>query len=236
MNLFDLRRIFRSLSGRYDLVDDDTTGIVEFLINEACRNLDRLTEHQKTWGVHFVQAAIDDFKVSIPYARSIKEVWVGDGTNRWQLEKKPIQDIIYEYLSSAPTSGDSTYYSPAITRRIPEFVDISAFSAYMNFMDTSTDLDHNHNAIVFTPPTDIALLVEVRGFFYSAQLADDEDVNYWSVVHPMTLLKAALRELEVFNQNQGKVKLWDDALALEVLNINKDLTEEIISEVDQMEG
>jgi len=235
MDLFGIRRMFRGLSGRYDLADDDTVGIVNFMINEACRNLDRLTEHQKTWGVHFELAAIDAFKVDIPYCRSIKEVWVGDSSeNRWQLTKMNLQDIIYTYLRATPDSGEPSYYSPVITRKIPVDADLSAFSAYMNYMDTSTDLANNFNAVVILPPTSAELLVEVRGLYYSNELVEDADENYWTTVHPLTLLKAVMRELEVFNQNRTKTQAWDEALGNEVLNINKDLVEEIVSEVDEM--
>jgi hypothetical protein len=236
MNFFDIKRRFRELSGRHDLADDDSTNTLDFIINEACKNLDRLTEHQKSPGIHFVQCAVDAYSVSIPYCRSIKEVWVTSTTERWQLEKKNLQDLVYSYLTSQPDSGSPLYYAPTITRRIPEGVDVSAFSAYMTFMDTSTDLDHNHNAILLLPPTSEILLVEVKGLFYSAALVEDADENYWTVVHPLTLLKATMRELEVFNQNKSKVDAWDQALASEIANIGKDLVEEEIAEVDQMEG
>jgi len=236
MNLLEIKKHFRTLSGRYDLVDDDVSGTVDFLINEACRYLDRLTEHQKTWGSHFVQLGVDAFSVSIPYCRAIKEVWVSSTTERWQLEKQKLQEMIATYLSSQPDSGTPLYYSPVITRKIPEDADLSAFSTYLQYLDTSVNLDHNHNAILITPPSDTILVVEVRGFFYSKELVTSDDTNYWATVHPLTLLKAALRELEVFNQNQSKVKGWDDALGIELENINKDLVSEIIAEVDQIEG
>jgi len=236
MNLLDIRKHFRTLSGRYDLVDDDVSGTVDFLINEGCRYLDRLTEHQKTWGSHFVSLAANAFSVSIPYCRSIKEVWISSTTERWQLEKMDLQDLILDYLSSQPTSGSPLYYSPVITRKIPEDADLTAFASYMQYLDTSVNLNHDHNGIVVLPPADMTLLIEVRGFFYSKQLVSDFDVNYWTTVHPLTLLKSALRELEVFNQNQSKIKIWDDALAVEIDQINKDLVSEIISEVDSMEG
>jgi hypothetical protein len=237
MNLLGIRTHFRLLSGRYDIVDDDVSGTANFLINEACRYLDRLTEHQKTWGVHFVEAATSDFKVDIPYCRAIKEVWATNASlEKWQLEKMNLQDLIATYLSSTPTDGQALYYSPTITRRIPEGVDISAFSSYLTYMDTSTDLDHNHNAIVFSCPTDEDILIEVRGLFYSKELTIDADENYWTVVHPLTLLKAIMRQLEIFNQNKSKVDLWDQALKVELEMINNDLVDEIIAEVDVIEG
>jgi len=236
MDLFTIRRNFRSLSGRYDLIDDDPTGLANFLINSASRYLDRATEHQKTWGVHFEEIAADAFHADIPFCRAVKEVWVGtDQNERWQLEKMGIQDLIRNYLSSPPDSGEPLRYSPVITRRIPEGVDISAFSSYLTYTDTATDLDNDFNSVVIVPPTDETLLVEVKGLYYSKELVEDADENYWTVVHPLTLLKAVMRELEIFNQNRSKTRAWDEALGIEIQNINQDLVEEIISEVDEME-
>lgn len=235
MNLLDIRKHFRTLSGRYDLVDDDVSGTVNFLINEGSKYLDRLTEHQKSFGSHFGLLTANSFNLSIPYCRSIKEVWAYTTTERWQLEKKNLQDICSEYLASTPTSGDGMYYSPVITRKIPENADLSAFSTYMTFLETMTAVTYNFNGIVVVPPPDVDIMLEIRGYFYSRELVLETDENYWTVVHPLTLLKAALRELEVFNQNASKVKLWEEALAVEIDNINKDLVAEIISESNVIE-
>lgn len=237
MNLLDIRKHFRTLSGRYDLVDDDVSGTVNFLINQACRYLDRLTEHQKTWGSHFAQLAANSFTLPIPHCRAIKEVWVSTNTGtRWQLEKKNLQDLIVDYLSEQPTSDDCLYYSPVITRKIPEDADLSAFSTYLTYVETMTNVGQGFNGILLLPPTDVAVLIEVRGFYYSKELVNDTDQNFWTANHPLTLIKAALRELDIFNQNQGKTKLWNEAITVELDNISKDLVEEIVAEVDDIEG
>lgn len=235
MNLLDIKKRFRDLSGRYDLADDDAADTLRFIINSACKNLDRLTENQKTWGSYFNTLAADAYQLTIPHCRAIKEVWLATTTARWQLEKMNLQDIIVNYLASAPDSGSSLYYSPVITRKIPENADLSAFSTYMTFLDTITNTNNSYNGIVILPPPDSTVLVEVRGFFYSRELVNDSDENYWSINHPLTLLKAVMRELEVFNQNKSKTNAWDEALANEITNINKDLVEEIVAEVDVME-
>ena len=238
MNLAQLKTNFRTLSGRDDLVNDDTTGLVEAFINQGCRQLDRMGENQKTWGVHFTSASVGSFHVSFPYCRAVKEVWVRTTEATWQLKKKPLQNIIAEYLASNDDieNGTPLYYSPTITRRIPEDVSITGFSSFLTYMDTSTDLDHEHNAIIFNIPTDTTLLVEIRGLFYSKELVNEDDENYWSVNHPFTLLKAALRELEIFNQNKTKTDQWTEALMRDLDTINKDLVEELIAETDQMNG
>lgn len=237
MNFFQIKRMFRDLSGRYDLVDDDSQDTVNDLINEASRKLDRQGENQKTWGSHFEEAVIDAFKVDIPNCRAIKEVWLTNAElDRWRIEKMDLQEIVATYLSSTPTSGEPLYYSPVITREIPEGTDLSAFAAYMTYLDTSVAIGYDVNAVVILPPTDEALLVEVRGLYYSARMVADADTNYWSTVHPLTLLKASLLELEIFNQNEGKTKQWRSALAEDLIGISKDLVEEVVSEIDQIEN
>jgi len=235
MNLHQIKDSFRTLSGRYDLVDDDETGIVIELINSASRYLDRITQHQKAPASHFELAAVDAFHVDIPFCRAIKEVWISSTTARWQLEKARLQDLIRDYLAGETVdSGAPEYYCPVITRKIPEDADLSTFASYMTYLDTKTDLGYDYDAIVILPPTDSQILVEVRGLFYNAQMSEDDDENFWSKIHPFTLLKAAFRELEIFNQNQSKKKGWDEALAEDIVSISKDLVEEEISEIDQI--
>jgi L-ribulose-5-phosphate 3-epimerase UlaE len=50
------------------------------------------------------------------------------------------------------------------------------------------------------------------------------------------LLKSALRELEVYNQNKTKIATWTEAILIDAKSVGMDLVEELIAEVDQMEG
>jgi len=236
MNLLEIRKHFRALSGRYDLIDDDPSNTVNLIINHGSRWLDRQTEHQKSFGSHFGLLTTGLFNFSIPLCRAIKEVWVYNTTSRWQLEKKNLQDICAGYLSSTPTNSTTQYYSPVITRKIPEDADLSSFATYLTYLDTITNVGNEYNGIVIVPPSDVDLAVEVRGYYYSAELVNPDDQNFWTVSHPMTLLKSAMRELEVFNGNASKIELWEKALLTEVTEINKDLVTELISEVNVMES
>jgi hypothetical protein len=237
MNLLQLKQQFKLFSGRYDLVDENPQ-VVTDLINQGVRYLDRITHNQKSAGVHFTFLNVDDFHASFPYCRAVKEVWVASTTTRWQLYKKPLQDILTSYLSNNDyiNSGAPLYYAPTITRSIPEGADLTVFADYMKYIDVQTNIDYDYNAIVTVPPTDTKLLVDIRGLFYSKELVNDTDENYWSVSHPYVLLYAALRELEIFNQNKTKTELWTIALANSVSEIEKDLVDEEISEIDQMSG
>ena len=236
MNLFQVRQILRSLSGRYDLVDDNTE-LADFFINQGCRFLDRYTEVQKTWSSHFQYLAIGGWNVQFPYCRAVKEVWVATTSARWQLEKKNLQDILTEYMTeiaSLVDTGESSYYSPAITRYVPEGAALPV--GISNYTDVITSTGQAYNAIIIAPPTDTQILVEVKGFFYSRELVTETDENFWTAVHPNLLVKAALREIEVYNQSPTNVKAWEEAINVDMDSLNKDTVEEIIAEVDQMEG
>ena len=237
MDLIQLLRTFRSLSGRYDLTDDDPEKNIVHIINAACKTLDRISETQKSFASYFAFLDVGEFSLSIPYCRAIKEVWAASTTERWQVEKKNLQDIIVNYMSDDTIdSGDSTYYSPVVTRKIPADADLSSFAAYMTYLDTQPNLDANYNGIVIVPPSDTKIMIEVKGLFYSADLVEDDDENYWSAIHPMTLLRAVMRELDIFNQNQTKVEGWNKALTTDLENISKDLVDEVISEVTEIDG
>ena len=109
-------------------------------------------------------------------------------------------------------------------------------SSYLTYVDSYTTLGNEYNALIILPPTDTQLLVEVRGLFYSKQLTADTDTNYWSDLHPTLLLKAIALELEIFNQNASRIRTWQDAVAKDLVDVSKDLVEEVISEVDQIEN
>lgn len=228
MNLSELINQFKILSGRYDLVDENLP-IVKTFINQGSRFLDRSTHHQKSVATHFTFLNVDDFRASFPQCRAVKEVWAVSTTKRWQLHVKPIQDILINYLSNNDyiESSAPLYYAPTLTRRIPEGADISGFTDYIKYLDAQTDVGHSYNAIVIVPPTDTKLMLDIRGLFYSKELINDNDENYWSVSHPLILLQAAIREMEIFNRKLGLENLDE---------INKDLIEEEISEINQMEG
>lgn len=240
MNLKEIRMKARDLSGRYDLVnEDDSDNGMDFFLNEGQRLLDRLGENQKTWASAYKFALADSYVVSFQYCRAIKEIWVSSTTARWQLTKKSYQEILADYLSGDPAeleSGTPLYYTPIITRHIPGDITALTIEAFLDFVEVPYGQSPSYNSIMFNIPTDTKLAVEIKGLFYTTELSEDDDFSYWSALHPALLIKAAFREMEVFNQNQSKVEGWEKAIAVEIKGINQDLVDELISEIDEMEG
>ena len=240
MNLLQLRTKFRSLSGRFDLVNSDfSDNGADFFINEGRKYLDRLDETQKSWASCFRFVEIGHFSVSFPYCRAIKEVWAATISARWQLEKKSLQDLTAGYLTGLPSSrntGSPLYYAPCIVRYIPENAEAGDIEAFAGFTDVEAGNYHEYNSVLLSVPADEQIMLDIRGLFYSMELIEDTDKNYWSEVHPMLLYMSAMRQIEVSNRNSQGVKDWTSSIRDEVSQLGMDLVEELIAEVDQMEG
>jgi hypothetical protein len=241
MNLLQIRTKFRELSGRFDLVNEDfSDNGADFFINEGRKFLDRLDETQKSWASCFKILSPNHFSISFPHCRAIKEVWIADVVNgRWQLYKKDLQDLIAGYLTGLPssrTAGSALYYSPCITRYIPEDATVEDIEAFVGYVEVPSGSAHEYNSILLNVPVQYQSMLDIRGLFYSMELVDDTDENYWSSIHPMLLYMSAMRQVEIVNRNTQGVNDWTSAIASEMAQIGMDLVEEHIAEVDQMEG
>lgn len=240
MNLLQTRQKFRTLSGRFDLVNEDgTDNGADLFINGGSKFLDRLDETQKSWGNCYRPIETGFWSVSFPYCRAIKEVWVATTSARWQLKKKNLQDLIEGYLTGLPssrTSGTPLYFAPGITRYIPENATADEFEAFIGWVEVPSGNAHEYNTVLLNVPTSEKLTVIITGLFYSMELIEDTDENYWSAVHPLLLIHSAMRQVEVINRNTQGVNDWTKSIMTEIQQLGFDLVEELIAETSQMGG
>ncbi len=240
MKLLDIRLKLRELSGRFDLVNEDgADNGADFFINEAQRFLDRMDETSKSWASCFRFIDVGKFAAQIPYCRAIKEVWAASSTERWQLKKINFQDMLSDYLTEMPSQRDTgvpLYYSPVITRYIPENETADNFESFAGWVDIPAGNASEYNSIVINVPTSEKIVVEVKGLFYSMKLVDDDDENHWTINHPLLLIMATQMQLEIVNRNTQGVNDWMNAISPYMRQLGMDLVEELIAEVDQMEG
>jgi hypothetical protein len=241
MNLLQIRQQFRTLSGLHSLVNaDGSDNGANFHINAGQRHLDRLNTNQKSFGSCYRFCEIGFYSVRFPYCRAVKEVWAATTTARWQLEKKDLNDLISEYFTELPSgidSGDPLYYAPTITRAVPETSVTRAcdFESFIGYVDIPSSNHYDFNSILLSSPVSEKTLIEIKGLFYNGELVNDTDESYWTVVHPEILIMAAMRSVEIINRNTQGVNDWDNAIASESSGIEKDLVEEEIAEVTQIE-
>ena len=232
MNLSELHDEFEFLSGRKDLSDARKT----FFINSGQRYLDRLDTLRHSIGKVYRTVNANDWYLTFENCRAIEAVYVADDEERWQLTKKELGWLMLEYdepIADLDT-GEPEYYATPIIRNVP----LDARSTLSRFVGETVQVDHKHfgyNGVIFMPPTDEELVVEIQGLFYSEKLSVDSDESEWSVTYPDLLLMAAFRALEVFYRNTEGVNDWTNAINMEIVTLGMDLVEEDVTSINQIE-
>jgi len=241
MNLLEIRTKFIELSGRVDLVVDTTDYVdagADFFINSGCRYLDRLENVPKSVAKMFKRVEEDDWYATFNDCRAIKEVYAADDDDRWALEKKELGWLMLEYsdVLSDITSGDPKYYAPAILRQVPQGLGSVTMSQFVDEV-VQTDINHMiYNGIIWMPPCDETMIMEIQGLFYSEKLEVNTDVNFWTINDPLICVFAALRALEASYRNTEGVKDWERAITSEVVGLGMDDVEGNIAGVTSIEG
>jgi len=108
--------------------------------------------------------------------------------------------------------------------------------AFIGYVEIPAGNAHEYNSVIVNVPTSEKLTITINGLFYSMELVEDTDKNYWSEVHPMLLYMSAMRYIEITNRNTQGVNDWTSSIAVEMKQLGMDLVEELIAEVSQMEG
>jgi hypothetical protein len=244
MNRLQVRQQFRTLSGRFDLVNaDGTNNGADFFIDTGQKWLDRKIDHEKTVGRVFRVAPAGAYATTFQLSRSIEEVWAATADDgRWQLEKLAVQDFkdAYSDMPGDIDAGAPGYYTPAFLRGVPETgsdtVASGDLDAYLGFADIMVGDNYDWNGIVWMPPCEEETLIEIWGKFYVEPLDAEDAQNYWSVNHPDILVMAGLRQVEVFNRNTQGRQDWERAIMDMLSDVDKDVVQEELAEVDNMEG
>lgn len=243
MNLSTLRAQFEEVSGRSDLVNSDgSDNGANFYIQAGQKYLDRRSNFTKHVGRIFFNISAGDYAAVFQHCRAVHKVFVADADERVELTKVDYDTLrgktYYPDDYSQIDQAQPVYYSPAFLRLAndPSQTLSSGGQGVASLLDVSPGTDYEYNGVIFLPPADQAYTLEVRGLFYSTPLTADTDESYWSVAEPQVLLKAAMRELEVFYRNTEGVKDWTAAIEADLFGLDSDGVEEGIADVTQMEG
>lgn len=221
------------------LTNDGGDNGVDFFINEGIKYLDKLVKTTKSYASRMSILSAGDFYAQFPQCRSVKEVWAATTEGRWQLEKISVQDMIVQYMSSPPAereNGTPLYYSLAVSRYIPEDISAAELTTFSTFVQTLDITGYDYNIVLLSAPVDQDTLIDVRGLFYSAELVENTDTNFWSVNYPLLLVLAAHRQVHMSGGNKVMMDRVDESIIAETTRIEMDLVEEQIAEADQMEG
>ena len=237
----------KELSGRYDLDDTMVTGTTkgEFFLDAALKFLDTTQQNPESKRWLMKDIAVDDYKLQFQYCRFIHEVWVKGSDDRSRLTKKTLQWLKENYASapSELTSGTPLYYAPDVIHLAPQqrtLTDVGGGNPYTDeftydYHSIMFGSSYGYNGILFMPPADEAMTVEVLADWFSV-LDEDSDQCYWSVVYPNILIQAVLLAIEVFYRNSTGMRDILASLQPYLDGIDKDLASYDAADINQMEG
>jgi len=241
MDLVGIREQFVKESGRYDLVSSVTTWAddgADYYIQRGSRHLDRTVTTNFSKAKHYETAAVDEWYKLFQECRAIQEVWVANDEYRKKLELRDVTTF-REYYNEPPSSIDSgtpTYYTPALLRTHP----LTDTIYLEKFVDTTVSeaskYDYEYNGVMWMPPTDEEVIVEIQGLWYCKNMTSNTDTNYWSVNHPEALVAAACLMLAMFQRNSEAIKDWTSAISLLTSPLEMDMVEEESHNVIAIKG
>ncbi|GAF74781.1 unnamed protein product, partial [marine sediment metagenome] len=230
MTLVEIRELFVTRNGRYDLVVN-TTGWADngadFFIQAGSRWLDRLEEHDHSRAKKYVTISADDWYFIFQESRAIYDVWASNAEFHKKLEYRDSK-VFREYYNEIPSGMDSgvpTYWTPALLRTHPQSDTVYVARWQDDDYTETSKFDYEYNGILFMPPADEAYLMWVEGLFYSKKLTDNAHTNYWSVNHPELLLMGANYMLEINYRNTEGAKDWERSVMSILSGVGKDFVE-----------
>lgn len=240
MPLIDVRRQFIQYSGRYDLVLDtrdwDNNG-ADVFITSGQRWLDRTYEVLGSIGRYDRLLAIGEWFSLVPEARVIESVWASLITG----ERFPLCYLsMYNYrkvFAKDPvnsTNGRITYYTPIFFQKIPASYDAWIDTIGTNEYIVTTPV--GYNGLLFAPPTDTQVNLELHGKFYQPQLENNSDTNLWTEAYPTALVLAACRQVEVSYRNQQGVKDYEAGIDGELRGAEFDLVDSETNHMPHLKG
>ena len=239
MNLKEIRKLFRDMSGRNDLVNGDLSNNgADFYINEAIRWLDRRIDIARAGGTvnYFVPAR--NWVSQFPLARAIRQVLVNDEPlcmHTPGLLMREIHRVGGELMNAMPTmcavlasrADEQINSGYAITP-----TDYREF--FKNLAVVSDTPDEVNTLILNTRVPEPGAMISILGLFYQTPLIDDNDTNYWSRSHPMILVNSAIRQTYVTSGNKAMLDIFNDAIDKDIMAFGLDRVEETIFGSGQM--
>lgn len=240
MNLKEIRKQLVTLSGRFDLWNDDgSDNGADFFIRAGQRYAENLMHFDKAES--FLEIAVQDKNVLLlPRARAIKKITMRmeNGTESELPRCSYIQ--ARKFLASQNELNDrpSHYFvlrSRGNDEETPQWITKVENISEADVVNTGF---LNASGIVLVPAFSASseFIVHIQGVFREPFLAEETDENYWTLEWPQLLLYAALREIEVTYRNTQGIRDWDTAIAALTITLEHDHVLDESHDVDQMLG
>lgn len=240
MPLIDVRKQFIEFTRRYDLILDSQSwnnNGADIFITAGQRWLDRTYEVLGSVGRADQLLDIGNWFALVPDARVLESVWVSQLTGeRYPLEYLSFMDYRRSFSKdlSTMTVGRVTYYTPVFFQKIPQSGD--ALIDVIGDIEYIESLASGFNGLLFTPPNDVQVNLELHGKFYQPKLVNDNDTNLWSEAYSSALVLAACRQVEISYRNQQGVKDYEAGIEGELRGAEYDLVDSESNKSPNLKG
>lgn len=231
MNLLEIRQEFIDKTGRTDLATTSTGSSdnydvdagADFYIKAAIRTLDRMQENATTKAYFSVNLGIGESEIKVVDCRNISKVWIVDDEGLSELDWMCYDELMLEYPDLTSTdNGTPTNWS--------------SYNKVLSPRQRFLGDDYGSRTVIVMPPTNTALEVRIFGKFYSSELKENTDENFWSVAHPDILVMAAMQEVEGFYRNTEGYADFERILQKKLGGIDVDLASIDAADSIEMEG
>lgn len=253
MRLYEIRKKFIELTGRYDLVTSGFPVVgfeswanngADYFINSGQRMLDRMVIGSDQESHIFERVSSGEYYLLTNNAITIEKVFLSDSSGRTELGHVDYDKFKRDYGQAGVTPGRPYLYTVA---RIwsPQNDDMGDLADLIEY--STNVLNPSQQGVLFYPPTDKDYVIEILGNFVTPDLIDpiiggvfdpssEVDKSYWSVNHPNLLIMCAAYQLEVSYRNTEGARDWLGAIQLEVDLIDKAKAQQEAITVRQIEG
>lgn len=212
MNLRQVRRQFVTDSGREDLINEDGSDRgADKYIQAAADWLDENMDHPKSTTRHVELLSSGSYYLHLPRCQTVEQVWImgedvdGQYIRRQLSGPRSAAWIRHNYNEkwSEQSQDTPTDYSLDViglegSQVGLESTDLSSYDDVDDLLlaDDSNAPHYKYTGMLFVPVADQEYTLSVFGKFYQKELTTDTDQNYWTVVKPLILSKAACRLVE----------------------------------------
>jgi len=212
MTLSELKELFEEITGRHDLVSSGATLNATWFINKGIRWLEKTYPLKNTRADYKVDLAADNWYVRLNNCQAVYNVYVVDGDGRTALtlrSKEHMYDKYGEDFSNLDT-GAPVDYCPTVQRDASS----TQTSTYEDYSSAAASMK-DYNGLVVLPPADTTYTIIVDGDFFSEELVNPTDSNFWSQNAPLAVALAASLMLDkVYRNREGaaasKANIYDE--------------------------
>ena len=236
MNLLQIRELFREVSGRWELVNNDLSDAgADHYINEAIRWLDRRADVNRAWATIPLWVPQGSWVVQFPTARSIRNV---------RYEHLPVCIIkpvdMFGYLNrfegrlptAIPSACSILVTAQAEEGTLPKTTE--NFKEFFSSIEISNATDEVNTVIFDAHVPNEDAMISLVGMFYQQPLIEDTDTNFWSRNHSMLLVNAAVRQVHVASGNKALLDILNEEMQADFTAFEFDRIEESLEGNSQM--